>query len=84
MRILKLFEHCNTYFCLFAASSGNTILIVEERGKGGCVQRVSGCVCIYMDSHILMKFQVFADGQISEVVAGFLTSVNDLLQLICI
>ena len=43
------------------------------------MKRVSGCACVYMDSHTLMKFQVFADGQISEVVAGFLTSVNDLL-----
>ena len=43
------------------------------------MQRVSGCVCIYMDSHELMKFLVF-DGIISEVAARLLTSVNNLLK----
>ena len=29
----------------------------EQREKGGCVQRVSGCVCINMDSRTLLMDQ---------------------------
>lgn len=43
------------------------------------MQRVSDCVCIYMDSHKLMKlFKVFNE-VISEVAAELLNSVDNLL-----
>ena len=31
--------------------------LVEQREKGGCVKRVSGCVCINMDSRTLSMDQ---------------------------
>ena len=56
-----------------------TMPVDEERGKGSCMQRVSGCVCIYMDSHKLMKFFKVFNEVISEVAAELLTSVDNLL-----